>query len=501
MNKEILAVVEAVSNEKSLPREKIFEALESALATATKKKYEQEIDVRVEIDRKSGDFDTFRRWVIVEEVTQPTKEITLEAARFEDESLNVGDYVEDQIESVTFDRITTQTAKQVIVQKVREAERALVVDQFRDQEGEIITGVVKKVNRDNISLEIKSEGLPGNAEAVILREDMLPRENFRPGDRIRGVLYAVRPEARGAQLFVTRSKPEMLVELFRIEVPEIGEEVIEIKAAARDPGSRAKIAVKTNDKRIDPVGACVGMRGARVQAVSTELGGERIDIVLWDDNPAQFVINAMAPADVASIVVDEDKHTMDIAVEAGNLAQAIGRNGQNVRLASQLSGWELNVMTVDDLQAKHQAEAHAAIDTFTKYLDIDEDFATVLVEEGFSTLEELAYVPMKELLEIDGLDEPTVEALRERAKNALTTLALAQEESLGDKKPADDLLNLEGLDRAIAFKLAARGVCTLEDLAEQGVDDLADIEGLTDEKAGELIMAARNICWFGDEAE
>ena len=500
MNKEILAVVEAVSNEKSLPREKIFEALESALATATKKKYEQEIDVRVEIDRKSGDFDTFRRWVIVEEVTQPTKEITLEAARFEDESLNVGDYVEDQIESVTFDRITTQTAKQVIVQKVREAERALVVDQFRDQEGEIITGVVKKVNRDNISLEIKSEGLPGNAEAVILREDMLPRENFRPGDRIRGVLYAVRPEARGAQLFVTRSKPEMLVELFRIEVPEIGEEVIEIKAAARDPGSRAKIAVKTNDKRIDPVGACVGMRGARVQAVSTELGGERIDIVLWDDNPAQFVINARAPADVASIVVDEDKHTMDIAVEAGNLAQAIGRNGQNVRLASQLSGWELNVMTVDDLQAKHQAEAHAAIDTFTKYLDIDEDFATVLVEEGFSTLEELAYVPMKELLEIDGLDEPTVEALRERAKNALTTLALAQEESLGDKKPADDLLNLEGLDRAIAFKLAARGVCTLEDLAEQGVDDLADIEGLTDEKAGELIMAARNICWFGDEA-
>lgn len=501
MNKEILAVVEAVSNEKSLPREKIFEALESALATATKKKYEQEIDVRVEIDRKSGDFDTFRRWVIVEEVTQPTKEITLEAARYEDESFNVGEYVEDQIESVTFDRITTQTAKQVIVQKVREAERAMVVDQFRELEGEIITGVVKKVNRDNISLEVRPmDGSNTSAEAVIPREDMLPRENFRPGDRIRGVLYAVRPEARGAQLFVSRSKPEMLIELFRIEVPEIGEEVIEIKAAARDPGSRAKIAVKTNDKRIDPVGACVGMRGARVQAVSTELGGERIDIILWDDNPAQFVINAMAPADVSSIVVDEDKHTMDIAVEAGNLAQAIGRNGQNVRLASQLSGWDLNVMTVDDLQAKHQAEAHAAIDTFTKYLDIDEDFATVLVEEGFSSLEELAYVPMKELLEIDGLDEATVEALRERAKNALTTLALAQEESLGDNKPADDLLNLEGLDRAIAFKLAARGVCTLEDLAEQGVDDLADIEGLTDEKAGELIMAARNICWFGDEA-
>ncbi|MCR8998832.1 transcription termination factor NusA [Rahnella perminowiae] len=502
MNKEILAVVEAVSNEKSLPREKIFEALEIALSTATKKKYEQEIEVRVSIDRKTGDFDTFRRWVAVNEVTQPTREITLEAAQYEDPSIDLGGYIEDQIESVTFDRITTQTAKQVIVQKVREAERAMVVDQFREQQGEIVTGVVKKVNRDSIALDLGS-----NAEAVILREDMLPRENFRSGDRIRGVLYDVRPEARGAQLFVSRSRNEMLIELFRIEVPEIGEELIEIKAAARDPGSRAKIAVKTNDKRIDPVGACVGMRGARVQAVSSELGGERIDIILWDDNPAQFVINAMAPADVASIVVDEDKCTMDIAVEASNLAQAIGRNGQNVRLASQLlkqhrgdDKWELNVMTADDLQAKHQAEAHAAIDTFTKYLAIDEDFATVLVEEGFSTLEELAYVPVNELLEIDGLDEDTVDALRERAKEALTTLALAQEESLGDKKPADDLLNLAGLERSMAFKLAAQGVCTLEDLAEQGIDDLADIEGLTDEQAGELIMAARNICWFGDNA-
>ncbi|WP_406704077.1 transcription termination factor NusA [Sodalis sp.] len=495
MNKEILAVVEAVSNEKAVPREKIFEALETALATATKKKYEQEIEVRVSIDRKSGDFDTFRRWLIVDEVTQPTREITLDAAQFDDPEAQLGGYIEDEIESVVFDRITTQTAKQVIVQKVREAERAMVVDQFRSHEGEIVTGVVKKVNRDSISLDLGS-----NAEAVIGREDMLPRENFRPGDRIRGVLYSVRPEARGAQLFVSRSRSEMLVELFRIEVPEIGEEVIEIKAAARDPGSRAKIAVKTNDKRIDPVGACVGMRGARVQAVSSELGGERIDIVLWDDNPAQFVINAMAPADVASIVVDEDKHTMDIAVEAGNLAQAIGRNGQNVRLASQLSGWELNVMTVEDLQAKHQAEAHAAIDIFTRNLDIDEEFAEVLVEEGFSSLEELAYVPINELLEIQGLDEDTVEALRERAKNALTTLALAQEENRGADVPAEDLLGLPELERDMAFKLAARGVCTLEDLAEQGVDDLSDIEGLSSEKAGELIMAARNICWFGDNA-
>ncbi|HCM62911.1 MAG TPA: transcription termination/antitermination protein NusA [Morganella sp. (in: Bacteria)] len=502
MNKEILAVVEAVSNEKSLPREKIFEALETALATATKKKYEQEIEVRVCIDRKTGDFDTFRRWVAVDEVTQPTREITLEAAEYETPGTQLGDYIEDQIESVTFDRITTQTAKQVIVQKVREAERAMVVDQFRQHQGEIITGVVKKVNRENITLDLGS-----NAEAVIIREDMLPRENFRPGDRIRGVLYDVRPEARGAQLFVTRSRPEMLVELFKIEVPEIGEEIIEIKAAARDPGSRAKIAVKTNDKRIDPVGACVGMRGARVQAVSSELGGERIDIVLWDDNPAQFVINAMAPADVASIVVDEDNCTMDVAVESSNLAQAIGRNGQNVRLAAQLlkkhrdnDKWELNVMTADELNAKHQAEAHASIETFVKHLDIDEDFATILVEEGFSTLEELVYVPVSELLEIDGLDEETVDALRERAKAVLTTLELAQKESQSGATPADDLLNLEGMDRTLAFSLASRGICTLEDLAEQGIDDLTDIEELSDEKAGVLIMAARNICWFGDDA-
>ncbi|XOD69936.1 MAG: transcription termination factor NusA [Sodalis sp. (in: enterobacteria)] len=493
MNKEILAVVEAVSNEKSVPREKIFDALEMALATATKKKYEQEIEVRVSIDRKSGDFNTFRRWLIVDEVTHPTREITLDAAQFDDPQAPLNGYIEDKIESVVFDRITTQTAKQVIVQKVREAERAMVVNQFHGQEGKIVTGVVKKVNRDSINLDLGS-----NAEAIISREDMLPRENFRSGDRIRGVLYAVRPEARGAQLFVSRSRVEMLVELFRIEVPEIGEEIIEIKVAARDPGSRAKIAVKTNDKRIDPVGACVGMRGARVQAVSSELSGERVDIVLWDDNPAQFVINAMAPADVASIVVDEDKHTMDLAVEAGSLAQAIGRNGQNVRLASQLSGWELNVMTVEDLQEKHQAEAHEVIDIFTRNLDINEEFATILVEAGFSSLEELAYVPINELLEIEELDKNMVVALREQAKNALRTLILAQEKNCDAGAPAEDLLSLPELEREMAFKLASRGVFTLEDLADQGVDDLSDIEGLSSKKAGELIMAARNICWFGD---
>ncbi len=494
MNREILAVVEAVSNEKAVPRERIFEALEIALATATKKKSEHEIEVRVQIDRKTGDFETFRRWLVVEEVEFPTKETTLEAAQFEDENLQLGDYVEDEIESVTFDRITTQTAKQVIVQKVREAERAQIVEQFLDNEGELVTGVVKKANRDAVIVD-----LGNNAESVILREDQLPRENFRPGDRVRGLLYAVRPEARGFQLFLTRSKPEMLVELFRIEVPEIGEELIELKAAARDPGSRAKIAVKTNDRRIDPVGACVGMRGARVQAVSGELGGERIDIVLWDDNPAQFVINAMAPADVASIIVDEDSHSMDIAVEEDNLAQAIGRSGQNVRLASQLTGWELNVMTVAELNKKHQEESGAAIENFMKHLDIEQDFAELLVEEGFSSLEEIAYVPVSELLDIDGLDEDLIEELRGRAKNALTTLALVQEESFEGLEPAEDLLALEGLERELAFKLAAKGVLTLEDLADQGIDDLEGIEGLTEERAGELIMAARNICWFGDE--
>ncbi len=495
MNKEILAVVEAVSNEKALPREKIFEALEIALATATKKKSNIEIEVRVEIDRKTGNFETFRRWRAVEVVEHPTLEISIEAAKYDDETIELDGYIEDDIESVTFDRITTQTAKQVIVQKVREAERAMIVEQFMDNEGDLITGIVKKVNRDAIIID-----LGNNAEAVILREDQLPRENFRPGDRIRGLLYAVRPEARGFQLFMTRSKPEMLVELFTIEVPEIAEELIELKGAARDPGSRAKIAVKTNDRRIDPVGACVGMRGARVQAVSSELGGERVDIVLWDDNPAQFVINAMSPAEVASIIVDEDNNTMDIAVEADNLAQAIGRSGQNVRLASNLTGWELNVMTVADLQKKHQEEAQGSIDDFIKHLDLDEDFATMLVEEGFTTLEEVAYVPINELLEIDALDEDTIEVLRTRAKEALTTLALAKEESFEGAEPAEDLLALEGLERELAFQLAAIGVITLEDLADQGIDELSEIDGLTDERAGELIMAARNICWFSDEA-
>ena len=491
MNKEILAVVEAVSNEKALTRDKIFEALETALATATKKKHNVDIDVVVKIDHKTGNYDTFRRWLVVNEVTQPTKEITLEAAQFEDSDVKIGDYVEEQIESVAFDRITTQTAKQVIVQKVREAERAMVIDMFRNRIGDIVTGIVKKTNRDSVILD-----LGNNADAMMSRHDMLPRENFRIGDRVRGILYLVEQDNKPAQLCVSRSNPEMMEELFRIEVPEIGEEMIDIKGVARDPGSRAKIAVSSNDRRIDPVGACVGMRGARVQAVSNEFGGERIDIVLWDDNPAQYVINAMAPADVVSIVVDEDKHTMDVAVNADTLPQAIGRNGQNIRLASQLTGWTLNVMSTEDLQEKHQAESFAAINNLMKYLDIEEDLAQLLVEEGFTSLEELAYVPVDELLEIEELNEELVEALRNRAKDALTTIALAQS---GNKQPAQDLLDLPGMTQELAYQLAQHDIVSLEDLAEQGTDDLADIEGLTSTQAGDFIMAARNICWFANE--
>jgi N utilization substance protein A len=498
MSKEILLVAEAVSNEKAVPREKIFEALESALAHATKKKYEGDIDVRIDIDRQTGEFDTYRRWLVVEDsdegLEHPYREISLSAAQYEDPSLQLGDYVEEQIDSIQFDRITTQTAKQVIVQKVREAERAQVVDEYRDQVGEMVSGIVKRANREHVILD-----LGNNAEAIIYRDEMLPRESVRPGDRIRGLLYDVKPEARGAQLFVSRTHPEFLLELFRIEVPEIGEEMIELRGAARDPGSRAKIAVKSNDKRIDPVGACVGMRGARVQAVSGELGGERVDIVLWDDNPAQFVINAMAPAEVASIVVDEDAHTMDIAVADDNLAQAIGKGGQNVRLASQLTGWTLNVMTEEEFTEKNEAETQRLLNLFISSLDIDEDFATVLVEEGFSSLEEVAYVPVAEFLEIDGMDEDIVEELRGRARAYLTTKALANEESLESAEPDETLLNLEGMDRHLAYVLASKGVTTLEELAEQGIDDLADIEELDEQQAGDLIMKARNICWFSEE--
>ena len=499
MSKEILLVVDAVSNEKALPRESIFEAMETALETATKKKYEGDILVRVSIDRISGEFDTFRRWLIIDDgepMENPYAEIGLAAAQYDAPELNVGDYSEDQIESVKFDRVTTQTAKQVIVQKIREAERALVTEAYQEHLGEIVTGVVKKASRESVIID-----LGNNAEAVIYRDDMLPRETFRPGDRVRGLLYEIKPEARGAQLFVSRTKPEMLIELFRVEVPEIGEEMLEIKGAARDPGSRAKIAVKSNDKRIDPVGACVGMRGSRVQAVSGELGNERIDIVLWDDNVAQLAINAMAPAEVVSIVVEEETNSMDIAVSEDNLAQAIGRGGQNVRLASELTAWTLNIMTEAEAAEKHDVEAGAVIENFMKQLDVEEDVAIVLVEEGFGTLEEVAYVPIEEMIAIDGFDEDIVEELRERAKSAITTLELASEEELDGAEPAKDLLEMEGMDKHLAYVLAKGGIITMEDLAEQAIDDLIEIEEMTEEKAGELIMTARAPWFAEDEAE
>ena len=492
MSKEVLLVVESVSNEKGVPANVIFEALELALETATKKRFEEEVDLRVAINRQTGNYDTFRRWSVVEDQDQenPAAQLTVAEAQEHKPGAVVGDVIEEKIESIEFGRIAAQTAKQVIVQKVREAERAQIVDAYRERVGEIISGTVKKVTRDSAIID-----LGNNAEALLAREDIIPREIFRVGGRIRALLKEIRTENRGPQLILSRTAPQMLIELFRIEVPEIAEELIEVMAASRDPGSRAKIAVRSKDKRIDPQGACIGMRGSRVQAVSGELGGERVDIVLWDDNPAQFVINAMSPAEVVAIIVDEDAHAMDIAVGEDNLAQAIGRGGQNVRLASQLTGWTLNVMSEADIQAKQQAETGDIMQAFIDELEVDEELAQVLVEEGFTSLEEIAYVPMEEMLNIDGFDEDIVNELRARAKDRLLTKAIATEEKLADVQPAEDLLSLKGMDKELAVELALRGVATREDLAEQSIDDLLDIDGMDEERAGKLIMAAR-AHWF-----
>ncbi len=492
MSKEVLLVVESVSNEKGVPAAVIFEALELALATATKKRFEDEVELRVSINRQSGNYETFRCWTVVDEENfeDPAHQVTTDMPRAVEANAKVGDVLEEKIESIEFGRIAAQTAKQVIVQKVREAERAQVVEAYRERLGEIIAGTVKKVTRDSVIVD-----LGANAEALLAREDIIPRETFRVGVRLRALLKEIRTENRGPQLILSRTAPEMLIELFRIEVPEIAEGLIEVKAASRDPGSRAKIAVRSKDKRIDPQGACIGMRGSRVQAVSGELVGERVDIVLWDDNPAQFVINAMSPAEVAAIIVDEDAHAMDIAVGEDNLAQAIGRGGQNVRLASQLTGWTLNVMTEADIQAKQQAETGDILQGFIDELEVDEELAQVLVEEGFTSLEEIAYVPMEEMLSIDGFDEEIVNELRSRAKDRLLTKAIATEEKLADAQPAEDLLEIEGMDKGLAQELAVRGVVTREDLAEQSIDDLLDIDGIDQERAGKLIMAAR-AHWF-----
>jgi N utilization substance protein A len=497
MTKEILNVVEAVSNEKDVPEEVIFEAMEAALASATRKKHGGEIEARVAIDRKTGEYSSFRRWEVVEDpsegeaLEEPERQIALSEARAQDASLGVGDFIEEPIEAALFGRIAAQTAKQVIVQKVREAERAKVVEAYKDRTGTLVTGTVKKADRGSILLD-----LGGNAEAIVPRDQVIPRESVRPGDRLRGYLYEVRAEPKGPQLFVSRTAPDLLIELFKLEVPEVGEGLIKILGAARDPGSRAKIAVRTIDPRIDPVGACVGMRGSRVQAVSNELAGERVDIILWDDNPAQYVINAMSPADVVSIVIDEEARSMDVAVKEENLSQAIGRGGQNVRLASQLTGWELNVMSEEDAAAKSEQEAQRLVETFMEQLAVNEDIAAVLVEEGFSSVDEVAYVPVAEMLAIGELDEDTVQQLRERAKDVLLTRAIASEESL-DQEPAEDLLTMEGMDEGLAYLLASKGVVTMDDLAEQSVDELTEMADLDEERAARLIMKAREP-WFAD---
>ncbi len=494
MSKELLLVVEAVANEKGVPERVILEAIEAALASAAKKRYvDQDVAVRVSINPKDGSYETFRRWEVVADdvvMESPDRQLRLMDAVEESEGVEVGDFIEEPIDNAEFGRIAAQAAKQVIVQRVREAERMQVVEAWQDRIGELVTGTVKRVERGNIYVD-----LGGNAEGFIAKDKGIPRDALRTGDRVRGYLYDVRSEPRGPQLFVSRAAPEFMMELFRLEVPEVGQGLVEIKACARDPGDRAKIAVLAHDTRTDPIGACIGMRGSRVQAVTNELNGERVDIVLWSDNVAQFVINAMAPAEVQSIIVDEDKHAMDLAVSEEKLAQAIGRGGQNVRLASRLTGWQLNVMTADQVQAKSEAEQAVARQLFMEKLEVDEEIAGILVSEGFSTVEEIAYVPVGELLAVEGFDEDIVEELRARARDALLNEALAAEEGLEDGQPAEDLLTLDGMDEATAYVLASRGVRTRDDLAELAVDEITDIEDMDEARAAALIMEARKH-WF-----
>lgn len=496
-NKEILLVVDAFSHEKDIEKEVVFAAIEDALRMATIKSHENQLDACVKIDRKTGEYETFRRWLVVESIEgtddepfNPEVEIPLEEAAQQFGAVSVGDFVKKPMPSIEFGRIEAQTAKQVIVQRVRDAERRKVVEAYKDRVGELVTGIIKRVERGNVYLD-----LGNNVEAFIPREEMISREAVRSGDRLRGYLREVRQETRGPQLFVTRTSPDLIVALFRLEVPEVSEGVIEIVGAARDPGVRAKIAVRSNDPRLDPVGACVGMRGSRVQAVSNELAGERVDIILWNENEAQFVVNAMSPAEIVSIVMDEDRHSMDIAVSDENLSMAIGRGGQNVRLASELTGWTLNVMSETQAEEKSEQEAETLMQAFIEQLGVDEGVAEILVREGFSTVEELAYVPEKELLQIEEFDEGIVEELRNRARDTLLIKAIASEEKLEMVEPSEGLLAMEGMDVETARQLALKGIVTVEDLAELSIDEMLEIEGMGKERAGQLIMVARKP-WF-----
>lgn len=493
MGKEIIAIAEALSNERAIPKDKIFEALELALATATKKKYTVDIDVRVEIDRKEGSFTTYRRWTVVDTngpLENPAQQISLEAAQVEYPNISDGDIVEDEIESVTFDRITIQTAKQVLSQRVKTAEREQLIAEQRERLGHVVSATVKRPGRDFMILD-----LGNGAEGVLRRDQMIPHETFGRGDRIRVLLIDIKQDGKGPQLVCSRTAPEFLAELFRIEVPEIGDGVIEIMGVARDPGSRAKISVRSRDKRVDPRGACIGMRGARVMAVSNELSGERIDIVLWDENLAQYVTNAMEPAEVSRIVINDERHSIDIAVADDNLALAIGRNGQNVRLASQVLDWNLQVKAESAMDKELEAEAAQVVKFFVENLDIDEEFAQVLADAGFHTLDEVAYVPAAEFLEIEGIDEEIVNALQENARNAI-----ARNEEKLKSEGADVLMQVPGIDTELALALAGKGIKTLEDLADQSIDDLLDL-GVSEQRAGDMIMGARDRTWFKEEFE
>jgi len=490
MSREILLLVDALAREKNVEKEIVFGALELALASATKKRFQEDIDVRASVDRTTGEFSFFRRWQVVadQEIEVPSRQYKLHEAQELNPDIQLGEYIEEPLGGLEVGRIGAQTAKQVILQKIRDAEREQILNDFLMRKEHLVTGVIKRMERGSAIIE------SGRLEAMLPRDQMIPKENLRIGDRVRACLWKIDRASRGPQLMLSRTTPEFLVKLFELEVPELEDGLLEIKAAARDPGSRAKIAVKSNDQRIDPIGTCVGMRGSRVQAVTSELAGERVDIILWNPDPAQFVINALAPAEVSSIVVDEEKHSMDIVVDEENLAQAIGRSGQNVRLAGELTGWELNIMTVEESKKKTEEESSRIRATFMEKLDVDQEVADILVQEGFSTLEEVAYVPLNEMLEIEAFDEATVNELRSRARNALLTQAIASEEQVGHD--IEDLMKVEGMDNDTARLLAAKGVGTQEELADCATDDLVEA-GFDAERAKELIMAAR-APWFAE---
>ncbi len=489
MSREVLLLVDALSREKNVDKEVVFAALESALASATKKRFEDEADVRVSIDRNTGEFESFRRWEVMDDETfeTPDLHIKLEEAQKRNPEFKLGEFVEEPLESIDFGRIGAQAAKQVIFQKIRDAEREQILADFMDRKEHLVTGTVKRLERGNAIVEF------GKIESLLPRDQMIPKENMRAGDRVRAHLLRVDRGPRGPQVILSRTSTDLLIKLFELEVPEIEEQLLEIVGAARDPGSRAKIAVQSHDPRIDPIGTCVGMRGSRVQSVTNELAGERVDIILWSDDPATYVINSLAPAEISSIVVDEERHSMDVVVEEENLAQAIGRGGQNVRLASEMTGWELNIMTVEQAREKHDQEFDKIRAVFMEKLDVDEEVADILVQEGFATLEEVAYVPMEEMLEIETFDEATVTELRSRARNALLNAALVKEEKL--EHGLDDLLKLDGMTEDMVRVLSAKGVNTQEQLADLDVDELVELSGMDADAANALIMAAR-APWF-----